>query len=146
MEKDGDKAKENNGEWLSGKKRPNKGHSRSHGRSIHPNEHTGIRKQVIPANQLKNPTWDRETRQWIEGNDLPVEKNESKNPFSGVSEIKGDNATNTQMHRVVSPNKITSWRKYSINKKQSIQGGRRTHKHKRKNKHTRRRRVQRRRA
>jgi hypothetical protein len=57
-------------------KRPNKGqrrnsfsrrHSHAQQPAIQPNKTTGISKQVIPANQLKNPTWDPVSRQWIEG-------------------------------------------------------------------------------
>ena len=148
-------------------KRPNKGRSHTRGRSIHPNEHTGISKQVIPANQLKNPTWDSESRQWIEGNDdPPVYEKESKHPFTATSEITGRVKDNFLLSRMVSPSRITPWKKQVIGPADKSlpywrqpsysrrlshsrplrrDGGRRTHKHKRKNKHTRRRRVQRRR-
>jgi hypothetical protein len=151
---------DNKGPWLSGKKRPNRGSSRSHGRTIHPNERTGIRKQVIPANQLINPLWDRDLSQWIEGKDLPVYEKESRRPFRATSQIRGRAGDNFLVSRMVSPSKITLWRKYTIgrgvhSRQHSRQpsrlslgsgkGGRRRT-HKRKNKHTRRRRVQRRRA
>ena len=143
-------------------KRPNKGRSHTRGRSIHSNEHTGISisKQVIPANQLKNPTWDSESRQWIEGNDdPPVYEKESRHPFSATSQIHGDVGTGIQISRMVSSSKITPWREKYIGPpdksrpysrqlshlRNSTQFKKRGGTHKRKNKHTRRRRVQRRR-
>ena len=158
---DGDDGDDGQGLWLSSKKRPNKGRSHTHGRSIHLNEHIGISKQVIPANQLKNPKWDSKLGQWVEGIPPPgYEKESNKNPFTSTSHIRGLVGDNFMRSRMESQYNITPWRKVYVgppNKSRPYsrrpshlrplgQGGRRTHKHKRKNKHTRRRRVQRRRA
>jgi hypothetical protein len=134
-------------------KRPNK-RSHTRGRSIHPNEHTGISKQVIPANQLKNPTWNHELRQWTEGTKKPpVYEEESKHTQLGAtSEIRGRTGDDSLFSRLFSSSKIRPWRKYTIGRgvhsrqhsRQpsrlplgSGQGGRRRT-HKRKNKHIRR--------
>ena len=131
-----------------------KGYSR--GRSYaqqHDIQPTGISKQVISANKLKNPSWDRDSRQWIEGTDSPVNEKESKlNSFIATSETFGRVGAPYMFSRMVSRSKTMPFQKYYIgppNKSRPYytrRGGRRTHKHKRKNKHTRRRRVQRRRA
>ena len=144
-------------------KRPNKGlshsHSRSHGDSIHPNNNNGIGKNEIPANKLKNPTWDPYSRRWVEGaQNPPVYEEDSKHTQLGErSEIHGVFGNRYMHSRWVSSSSIKPWLKYPIIRVDSRRpshsrphgqgrGGRRTHKHKRKNKHTRRRRrVQRRR-
>ena len=146
---------DNKGPWLSGKKRPNKGRSHTPGRSIHPDKHTGISKQVIPANQLKIPTWDPVSGRWGEGKEKVYNEESKHTQLYETSEIRGRNKDKSLFSRLVSSSSIKPWREYTIIRVQSRrpshlrplgQGGRRTHKHKRKNKHTRRRRVQRRRA
>ena len=142
----------NKGPWLSGKKRPNKGRSHTHGRSIHLNEHTGIKKPIIPQ-KYAVIIEDEEEQEKDE------EDEEAGDMFS--SEIRGNVGTGIQYSRMVSRSKITPWKKQVIGPADARQpsysrrlshsrplrrdGGRRTHKHKRKNKHTRRR-VQRRRV
>jgi hypothetical protein len=147
-------------------KRPNKGRL-TRGHSIHPNEHTGISKQVIiPANQVKNIIWNRHKKAWVEYFS-PIEEDEEEEEEEETSdmitsEIKGNVGTGIQYSRMVSKSRITPWKKqvigpavarqsrYTRRPRQSYlrhfkkRGG--THKHKRKNKHTRRQRLQRRRA
>ena len=140
---------------------------------LNPNKPTGISKQVIPANQLENPTWDPVSRQWIEGIPPPEYKKEPKYQFPATTQITGRVKDDFLLSRTVSKSRITPWRKVYVGPpdqsqpywKQSRQpshsrqprqpshsrplgeGGRRsTHKHKRKNKHTRRRVQRRRRA
>ena len=141
-------------------KRPNK---RSHTRGrIQPNEHTGIRKpttQTIPANQLKNPTWDHVSKQWVEGIPPPKYKKEPKIQFTETSHTWGNVGDDVLVSRMESPSRLTPWRKYYIGPpdksrpywRQPSHSRRLSHfkkrggTHKRKNKHTRRR-VQRRRV
>ena len=149
---------DNKGPWLSGKKRPNKGRSHTHGRSIHLNEHTGIKKPIIPQKYAV-----------IIEDEEEQEKDEEEQEAGDMisSEISGNVGTGIQYYRMVSKSRITPWRKVYVGDpdksrpywKQSShsrrpshprplgRGGRRiTHKHKRKNKHTRRRVQRRRRA
>ena len=140
---------------------------------LNPNKHTGISNQVIPANQLENPTWDRKLNQWVEGPPPTVYEEEPKYQFPATTEIRGRVKDNFFLSRTISKSKLTPWHEVYVGdpnqsrpyrgefKRQSRQpshsrrlrhsrplghdGGRRTHKHKRKNKHTRRR-GQRRRA
>ena len=125
---------------------------------LNPIKHTGISKQVIPANQLENPTWDPDSRQWIEGIPPPVYEKEPKHPFTATSEIRGHVGTGIQYSRMVSNSRITPWRQVYVGDpnqsrpywRQSRQPShsrysryfkKRGGTHKRKNKHTRRRRL-----
>lgn len=148
-------------------KRPNKGrnsfsrrHSHAQQHDIQPNKTTGI---IKPANQLKNPTWNRYKREWIEQvsplNEEEEEEEEDKNDDMITSQIHGVVGTGIQISRMVSRSKITPWRKEYIGPpdksrpywRQPSHSRRLSHfkkrggTHKRKNKHTRRR-VQRRRV
>ena len=144
-------------------KRPNKGrnsfsrrHSHAQQHDIQPNKTTGI---IKPANQLKNPTWDHVSKQWVEGIPPPKYKKEPKIQFTETSHTWGNVGDDVLVSRMESPSRLTPWRKYYIGPpdksrpywRQPSHSRRLSHfkkrggTHKRKNKHTRRR-VQRRRV
>lgn len=143
---------DNKGPWLIGKKRPNKGRSHTHGRSIHLNEPTGIKKPIIPQKYAVI----------IEDEEEQEKHEKHEDADDAFSEIHGSVGTGIQHSRMVSRSKITPWLRVYVGPPHKSQpywrqrsysrrlshfkkrGG--THKHKRKNKHTRRRRVQRHRA
>ena len=96
----------NKGPWLSGKKRPNKGRSHTHGRSIHPNEPTGIRKPIIPQKYAVI----------IEDEDEEEQEKEEEEEASDMdaSQIQGDVGTGIQYVRMVSKSRTTPWWKIYV--------------------------------
>ena len=136
-----------------------KGYSR--GRSYaqqHDTQPTGISNQVISANKLKNPSWDRESTQWVEGITPPKYEKEPNYQFPTTTEIRGRVKDDFFLSRTISKSKLPPWQKVYVgdpNKSRAYytrhllpgngRGGRRRT-HKRKNKHTRRRVQRRRRA
>ena len=80
------------GPWLSGKKRPNKGRSHTRGLSNQPNKHTGITKlnpRPIPAPVNNFPDY--------------TAKEPIRNMFITTSETHGTVGTGVQKSRLVSP-------------------------------------------